>query len=327
MHLITGAAGFIGSELAHILHAQGEPLTLVDFPAPNGARSPNLAGLEQHDLLNAQNVFTKDAPTAALPSALAAHTTAVWHLGANSDTTTRDWDHLLHVNIGASQQLWRWCAEHKVPFYYASSAATYGSGEQGFSDRTPPGQLTPLNLYGKSKNDFDAWVLDQIAHGAPTPPRWAGFKFFNVYGARESHKGRMASILWKAQRDIAEHNVVKLFKSNHPDFADGEQRRDFVWVQDVIDQMRWVHNSQAPSDIYNAGTGVASTFLDMINAYFQARGEAPRIEFVPMPESLSNQYQNFTQADMGKLQQAGYAKSPTLPEQGVAQTLRGMRAR
>ncbi len=324
MHLITGAAGFIGAHLAHELHAEGHSLTLVDFPGDE-TKAVNLQGLEPHLLLNAAEVFSANAELPALNAVDPTVVQAVWHLGANSDTTTRDWPHLLHVNIGASQQLWRWCAEHHVPFFYASSAATYGDGAQGFSDRTPPEQLTPLNLYGKSKNDFDAWVLEQVANGAPAPPHWAGFKFFNVYGARESHKGRMASIIWKAERDIAEHNAVRLFKSNHPDFADGQQRRDFVWVQDVIDQMRWSHSTEAPSDIYNAGTGVASTFLDMINAYFAARGEEPRIEFVPMPESLSGQYQNFTQADMGKLRDAGYSAPPTLPEKGVAATLKRMR--
>lgn len=277
-------------------------------------------------MLDAASVFSAGAPTAALTPELRATVRAVWHMGANSDTTTRDWDHLLHVNVGASQQLWRWCAEHGVPFYYASSAATYGDGAQGFSDRTPPEQLTPLNLYGKSKNDFDAWVLNQVRAGQPAPPHWAGFKFFNVYGARESHKARMASILWKAERDIATLDHVQLFRSNDPSIADGEQRRDFVWVQDVIAQMRWVRAEQPPSGIYNAGTGVASTFVDMITAYFRARGEAPRIEFIAMPESLSAQYQNFTQADLSKLRDAGFSASPTLPEQGVSSTLRDIRA-
>lgn len=318
MHIVTGAAGFIGAHLAHDLHAQGEDLTLVDF-TPNEARARNLHGLEGHASTNAAKVFVLGDALPALPT----HTdvAAVWHLGANSDTTTRDWDHLLHVNIGASQQLWNWCAEHDVPFYYASSAATYGDGAQGFNDRTPPEALTPLNLYGKSKNNFDAWVLQQVATGAPQPPYWAGFKFFNVYGAREAHKGRMASILWKAERDMAALGRVQLFASNHKDFGDGEQQRDFVWVGEVIRQMRWVADQQAPSAIYNAGTGVACSFLEMINAYFAARGEAPRIEFVPMPESLVSQYQNYTQADMSRLREAGYTAPPVLPVEGVARTL------
>jgi ADP-L-glycero-D-manno-heptose 6-epimerase len=323
MHLITGAAGFIGAHLAHELHAEGASLALVDFPADE-LKASNLNGLESHALLNAANVFEKHALLPALSGVDAGAIQAVWHLGANSDTTTRDWDHLLHVNIGASQQLWRWCAEHGVPFYYASSAATYGDGAQGFSDYTPPEQLTPLNLYGKSKNDFDAWVLEQVAAGAPTPPHWAGFKFFNVYGAREAHKGRMASIIWKAERDMATLGRVQLFKSNHADFADGEQRRDFVWVGDVVAQMRWVAANNAPSSVYNAGTGVAYTFLEMIDAFFAAREESPNIEFVPMPDSLASQYQNFTCADMSKARQAGYTRTASAPADGVPRTVRGI---
>lgn len=323
MHLVTGASGFIGSHLANTLHADGAPLLLADF-VPSSERPKNLAGLEAAPFLDAATMFPAGAelPVLQPPESLE----AVWHLGANSDTTTRDWNELLQVNIGASQQLWRWCAANDVPFFYASSAATYGDGAMGFSDRTPPEELSPLNLYGRSKNDFDAWVREQLVKGAPQPPRWAGFKFFNVYGAREGHKGRMASIIWKAERDIAAHDCVKLFRSNHPEFADGEQRRDFVWVGDIVHQMRWVAARRAPNDIYNAGTGIASTFLDMITAYFAARGEAPRVEFVPMPEALSAQYQNYTCADMSTVQRAGYDRAPTLPSDGVAATLAEMRA-
>ena len=323
-HIITGAAGFIGAHLAHALHAEGESLALVDF-APDALKSRNLQGLEAHAFHNADSVFVAGAELPDIPAAQSTPS-AVWHLGANSDTTTRDWDHLLHVNVGASQQLWRWCAQHGVPFYYASSAATYGDGAMGFSDRTPPEQLTPLNLYGRSKNEFDAWVLEQVISGAPTPPQWAGFKFFNVYGAREGHKGRMASIIWKAERDIKALDRVQLFKSHDPSFADGEQRRDFVYVGDVLAQMRFVAGEKAPGQIYNAGTGVASTFLDMIHAYFAARGEDPRIEFVPMPESLVNQYQNYTRADMSTVRAVGYTKEPVLPALGVAHTLQEMSA-
>lgn len=326
MHLITGAAGFIGAQLAHALHAEGHHLVLCDFP-PSAIKRRHLEGLEAHRFVDAARLFPKGNPLPALAEAgIVDGTTisAVWHLGANSDTTASDWEELAHINVGASQQLWCWCAEAGIPYYYASSAATYGNGAQGFSDRTPPEALTPLNLYGRSKNVFDAWALEQQRAGAPTPPHWGGFKFFNVYGPRESHKGRMASILWKAERDMAALGRVQLFKSNHPDFADGEQRRDFVHVGDVVDEMRWVAAHRPPSGIYNAGTGVASTFLEMITAYFAALGKPPAIEFIPMPDALANQYQNFTQADMTAIRGAGYTKPPVLPAEGVERTLREM---
>jgi ADP-L-glycero-D-manno-heptose 6-epimerase len=317
LHLVTGSAGFIGSSLAHQLAAEGHDLVLCDFPA-SGEKAKNLEGLRPVTTIPPERLWGKGVPR------LPAKVDAVWHLGANSDTTAKDWDELTRVNITASQTLWRWCASEGVPYYYASSAATYGDGSAGFSDRIRPDRLSPLNLYGKSKNEFDAWALAEVAEGRAAPPKWAGFKFFNVYGAREAHKGRMASILWKAERDLAAHGKVLLFKSNDPGIADGEQRRDFVWVGEVIDQMRWVAAHPAPNAIYNAGTGVASTFLEMVHAWFKARGEAPRIELVPMPPDLSRQYQNFTRADMSALRDAGYDRAPVLPADGVARTLAGI---
>jgi ADP-L-glycero-D-manno-heptose 6-epimerase len=318
LHLVTGSAGFIGSHLAHQLAAEGHDLVLCDHPA-TGEKVKNLAGLAPLATIPPERLW--DGSPLTFPGTPA----AVWHLGANSDTTAKDWDELTRVNIAASQTLWRWCAAQGVPYYYASSAATYGDGSAGFSDRTAPRELTPLNLYGKSKNEFDAWVLAEVAAGRPQPPKWAGFKFFNVYGAREAHKGRMASILWKAERDIAAQGKVLLFKSNDPAIKDGEQRRDFVWVGEVLQQMRWVAAHGAPNTIYNAGTGVASTFLEMIHAWFAARGETPKIELVPMPPDLSKQYQNYTKADMSTLRNAGYDLPPVLPTEGVARTLAEIR--
>jgi ADP-L-glycero-D-manno-heptose 6-epimerase len=318
LHVVTGSAGFIGSHLAHDLAREGHDLVLCDHPA-GGEKAKNLAGLAPVASFLPERLW--DGSSLSFPATPA----AIWHLGANSDTTAKDWDELVRVNITASQTLWRWCAAHGVPYYYASSAATYGDGAAGFSDRTPPGRLSPLNLYGKSKNEFDAWVLAEVGAGRPTPPRWAGFKFFNVYGAREAHKGRMASILWKAERDIEALGRVQLFRSNDAAIKDGEQRRDFVWVGEVLQQMRWVAARGAPNAIYNAGTGVASTFLEMIHAWFAARGDAPQIELIPMPGDLSKQYQNYTRADMSTLRDAGYALPPVLPSEGVARTLAEIR--
>lgn len=315
-HLVTGAAGFIGSHLAHTLHAEGHELILCDF-LPGVEKARNLTGIDPAAFFSPEYLWAQRPSLPPLSSPIE----AIWHLGADSDTTTRDWDGLLRTNVRASQTLWRYCAEQGIPFYYASSAATYGDGSVGFSDRTPPAELAPLNLYGRSKNEFDAWVLAEIEAGRPAPPHWAGFKFFNVYGAREGHKGRMASILWKAARDMEAHGAVRLFRSNDPAIPDGEQRRDFVWVGEALAHMRWVARARPASAIYNSGTGHASTFLEMIHAWFAARGREPSIEFVPMPEALTRQYQNYTRADMSKLREAGYDGEPVLPEEGVRRTL------
>jgi ADP-L-glycero-D-manno-heptose 6-epimerase len=246
---------------------------------------------------------------------------AIFHLGACSSTTETDWDYLHFNNIEYSRRLWEWCARHHRPFYYASSAATYGDGSLGFDDRIPPERLRPLNLYGKSKNDFDAWVLAVVEQGRQTPPSWAGLKFFNVYGPRESHKGAMASVVWHARKQALATGDFALFRSNDPKFADGEQRRDFVSVEDCIDHLLWLRDHPEVSGIFNSGTGTSRTFADLVRAVFDALGLEPRIRYIDMPSSLGRQYQNFTQADMSKLGEVGYTKSPTSLEEGVRRTL------
>ncbi|HMD14772.1 MAG TPA: ADP-glyceromanno-heptose 6-epimerase, partial [Bacteroidota bacterium] len=243
---------------------------------------------------------------------------AIFHLGACSSTTETDWKYLQRNNIEYSQHLWNWCARKKKPFIYASSAATYGNGSSGYDDRTPPERLQPLNLYGRSKNEFDQWVLKHIFDGKQSPPRWAGLKFFNVYGPRESHKGAMASVVWKAYRQIETVGEVSLFRSNDPAIRDGEQKRDFVFVEDCIDHMLWLLQFPHVAGVYNSGTGEARTFLDLVRAVFTALNKKPRIRFVDMPAGLSAQYQNFTEAVMTKLRTAGYNKKATSLEEGVA---------
>ncbi len=310
MIAVTGAAGFIGSNLALRLAAQGEEVLLVDYPL-TPEKAPNLSGMEGCGFLEPQEFLRELESGGAAPE-------AIFHLGACSDTMETDWDYLRRNNIEYSQKLWEHCARAAKPYIYASSAATYGDGSNGFDDATPPQELRPLNLYGRSKNEFDLWALQQIAGGAPAPPRWAGLKFFNVYGPREAHKGPMASVVWKAYRNILEHGEMGLFRSNDPSIGDGEQKRDFVFVEDCIDHMLWLWKAPHDGGIYNSGTGQARTFLDLVRAAFAALELEPQIRFIDMPADLSAQYQNFTQATMTKLRATGYRKEPTPLEAGVA---------
>lgn len=310
MIVVTGAAGFIGSNLAHRLAADGAELTLVDHRL-TPAKAANLAGLRSFRFVE-HDLFLDE-----LGRRVASYE-AIFHLGACSSTTETDADYLQRNNVGYSQAVWTWCSAYGTPLVYASSAATYGDGGRGFDDRTPPEKLAPLNLYGKSKNDFDRWALAELAAGRPRPPGWAGLKFFNVYGPREQHKGSMASVAWQAYRQIQATGVVKLFRSTDPAYPDGGQRRDFVFVDDCVDHMLWLWKNPQASSIYNSGTGAARTFVDLAKAVFAALGQEPRIEFIDMPATLARQYQNYTQADMSKLRSAGYDRSPTSLESGVA---------
>lgn len=330
MIVITGAAGFIGSSLAARL-ASNHQLLLVDSEGAwerpciaelalscdsSASGSAAWDGANRTHCLLDQNEFLKQLADGTLAPE------AIFHLGACSSTTETNWNFLSENNIGYSQQLWNWCTEHHRPFFYASSAATYGDGKQGFDDRTPPEQLSPLNLYGKSKNDFDAWALEQANLGQ-TPPRWAGLKFFNVYGPRETHKGSMASVVWQAFQQIQQTGEVRLFRSTDPSIPDGHQKRDFVFVEDCVDHMIWLWQNDAPNAIYNSGTGQARTFLDLVHAVFDALNAPRRIKFIDTPAHLAKQYQNYTQAEMSKLQQAGYTKPATSLETGVRHTVAG----
>jgi len=319
MIAVTGAAGFIGSNLAHRLASLGHELVCVDHPL-SAAAAENFVGLAQFLYLR-HDLFLEKLSAGAL------EVEAVFHLGACSSTTETDADYLRRNNVEYSQRLWSWCAANRRPFIYASSAATYGDGEEGFDDRTLPDKLTPLNLYGKSKNDFDAWVYAEIAAGRPTPPGWAGLKFFNVYGPRERHKGPMASVVWQAYKQIRQTGKMRLFRSNDPAYPDGGQLRDFVFVDDCVDHMLWLRQHPQAAGIYNSGTGRARTFLDLVKAVFTALKLEPQIEFIEMPASLSKQYQNYTQADMSKLRAAGYDAPSTSLEEGVDRYVRFLKDR
>jgi ADP-L-glycero-D-manno-heptose 6-epimerase len=242
----------------------------------------------------------------------------IFHLGACSSTTETDWNYLADNNLAYSQKLWNWAAAHRARLLYASSAATYGDGENGFDDSLDLTRLCPLNLYGKSKHDFDLWVEEQVLLRVPQPVQSVGFKFFNVFGPGEGHKGRMASMVWHGYHQILKEGTVRLFESHRPDYAHGGQLRDFIYVKDVVRVMLSFAERREVSGLFNLGTGQARSFRDLIEATFAASGRPASIEYIPMPEDLRGRYQYFTQATMTKTARAGIVFQPTPLEDAVA---------
>ena len=309
MIVVTGAAGFIGSVLAvKLLEADYRHVVLVDDFSVE-AKRPN------HALLP----VTERVDRADFPTWLRANESQVqfiFHLGARTDTTEQDEALLNALNLAYSQEVWRLCVEFGLPLVYASSAATYGDGALGYSDsHDVVPDLRPLNPYGRSKNDFDAWALAQDRK----PYFWAGFKFFNVYGPNEFHKGRMASVVLHTFRQVQATGSMKLFRSHRPDFADGHQTRDFVHVEDVCDVLLHFmhHRIPAHSGLYNLGSGKGRTFLDLATATFRAMGKAPDISFVDTPEDIRDTYQYFTEADLSKLRANGCSTAFRSLEDGI----------
>ena len=315
MIVVTGAAGFIGSVLVGELNRRGrEDLVLVDAFG-RADRAANLAGkryarrVERADL----GAFLDELRVGEAP------VEAVYHMGARTDTAEPDRAVFERLNVAPSKALWRFCTERAVPLVYASSAATYGGGEHGYrDDHGVVERLAPLNPYGESKQAFDRWVLAQ----AETPPFWAGLKFFNVYGPNEYHKGRMASVIFHAFNQIGSTGRMRLFRSHRGDVADGHQARDFVWVGDLVDIALWLGERRPASGLYNVGTGEARTFLDLTRAVFASVGVPEDIGFVDTPADIRDTYQYFTEADMTKLRDAGYAAPFTRLEDGVARYVR-----
>jgi ADP-L-glycero-D-manno-heptose 6-epimerase len=246
---------------------------------------------------------------------------AIVHLGACANTMEADEAYLLRMNVEYSQNLWKFASKHKIPMIYASSAATYGDGAQGYDDdESKISALKPLNLYGESKQKFDIWALEQEKKGVH-PPTWAGFKFFNVYGFGEGHKGRMASVVLHSSGQIKSQGFVRLFRSHRAGIADGHQKRDFVFVGDVVSVLHFALDHPLKRGIYNLGTGQARTFLDLTRAVFKALHREEKIEFVDTPIEIRDKYQYFTEANMQKLKAAGYTKPFTSLEEGVKQYL------
>jgi len=315
MILITGGTGFIGSYLQAELAARGHETVVVDWLGDAGkwrnvARHPP-ARIVAPEALDA---FLAEEPKIDM----------VYHLGAISETTALDGDLVWRTNVILSQRLWDWCAARNVRFVYASSAATYGNGEQGFDD-DPAGldRLAPLNLYGWSKHVFDQHVMKRLDAGGPTPPQWAGLKFFNVYGPNEYHKGKMISVVKVKYDELAAGNPARLFRSDQPGLADGAQARDFIWVGDVVEVMLWLYETPGANGLFNLGTGTARTYLDLAHAVCDALGTERRVEFIDMPGSLKGQYQSFTQANMDRLRNAGYAGQFTTLEDGIRRYVQG----
>jgi len=314
MYVVTGGAGFIGSNIVAALEERGDDVIVVDALGSDD-KWRNIAKRRLVDLL---------PPSSELDS-VRGKVAGVIHMGAISSTTERDADLIVENNFRYSRYLWDWCAQNKVPFVYASSAATYGDGSLGFDDRDDSkhlAKLRPLNAYGWSKHLFDRWTCDRAKRGGATPPHWAGLKFFNVFGPNEFHKGGQRSVALQIFEQVARGEPVKLFASDHPKYPDGGQLRDFVWVGDCVDIALWFADGNRPSGLYNVGTGKASSVVDLANAVFIAMNKPPEIEFVPMPGVLKGRYQYFTQAEMKKIKAAGYSTEPTSLEEGVRHYVR-----
>jgi len=305
--LVTGAAGFIGSCMVGYLNRKGYHNIIIVDEFEDENKKPNyedkkiIARVDRNELLD----WLNDHPVKI---------DFVFHLGARTDTTEFDYAVLEKLNVDFSKKIWNYCIEKNIPLVYASSAATYGDGELGYKDdHELPNKLNPLNPYGKSKNEFDKWVLKEKKQ----PPFWAGLKFFNVYGPNEYHKERMASVIFHSFNQIKSSGKVKLFKSHKPEYKDGEQLRDFVYVKDVVDICYWLMNEKPASGLYNLGTGKARTFKDLVTAIFKSLDKEPVIEFIDTPLDIRDKYQYFTEADMTKLRDAGYKEDFYSLEEGV----------
>ncbi len=308
MIVVTGAAGFIASYLVGYLNEKGhEDLILVDDFSRED-KVPNYADKNYIQKIDRSNFLTWLSNNKEKID-------MIFHLGARTDTTEMSVEIFNELNLNYSKEIWTICADKKIPLVYASSAATYGGGEFGYDDSHEViSKLKPLNPYGESKNDFDKWVLTQTNK----PPFWAGLKFFNVYGPNEYHKGRMASVIFHTFKQIKENGKMNLFRSHNPNFSDGGQLRDFVYVKDVASVCEYLMNEKPQSAIYNLGSGKARTFLDLATLTFKALNLEPKIEFVDTPIDIRDKYQYFTEANMSKLIQSGYSKPFYSLEEGVS---------
>jgi ADP-L-glycero-D-manno-heptose 6-epimerase len=323
MYVITGGAGFIGSNVAHALAGRGARVVIVDRLCRE-EKWRNLAACDIYDIVKPD----------ALADWLDRHRSeveTVVHMGAIASTMEPDVDLIAETNFRLSCLLWHWCSQQQKRFLYASSAAIYGGGELGFDDSDTSSKalarLRPLNAYGWSKLLFDRWVARQVEAGKEPPPQWVGLRFFNVYGPHEYHKQGMQSVVAHAYRQATSGTHINLYRSHRPDCADGRQMRDFIYVTDCVEVVLWFLGQPRLSGLFNCGTGVARTFLDLAQAVFAALGRTMQVEFVDMPAAIKENYQYFTQANLGRLRGVGYVQPFTSLENGVEDYVKRFLAR
>jgi len=307
MIIVTGAAGFIGSYLIQRLNQDNFNAIIAVDEFDNEEKNKNLVGLKIKEKIDRDQFLSwLDTNYETVEF--------IFHIGARTDTAEFDLNLLNKLNTQYTKDIWTRCCNYQIPLVYASSAATYGLGESGYDDdESKISQLKPLNPYGQSKQDFDVWALGQ----KEKPFFWVGLKFFNVYGPNEYHKGRMASVIWHAYNQIKKTGKMKLFKSHNPDYKDGEQMRDFVYVKDVAEVCMFFMHHRKNSGIYNLGSGTARTFLDLVKAVFKTLGQPENIKFIDTPADIRDKYQYFTEAKMEKLKGIGYPNEFTSLENGV----------
>jgi ADP-L-glycero-D-manno-heptose 6-epimerase len=313
MYIVTGGAGFIGSNIVAGLEQAGlGPIVVSDWLGTD-MKWRNIAKRTLFDVVTPENL-------AEFLNRHGGEINAVIHMGAISATTHKNVDEIVQNNIRLSLDLWDWCALTRVPLIYASSAATYGDGNESFDDRRDASalkNLNPLNAYGWSKHMVDRRIQHDLDAGRPHPPQWVGLKFFNVYGPNEFHKGDMMSVPCKRYPELLDGEPFRLFASDRPDYEDGGQRRDFVYVKDCVDVILWALRTPEVSGLFNCGTGRATSFRELAEATYKAMQREPAIEYIPMPDQLKGKYQYFTQAEMGKLRDAGYDGQFRTVEQGM----------
>jgi ADP-L-glycero-D-manno-heptose 6-epimerase len=307
MIIVTGAAGFIGSYLIGRLNADNFNYIIAVDDFSNPEKNKNLEGKKIQERVDRKDFFSWLDKNYTLVE-------FILHIGARTDTSEFDKKIFDELNLNYSKKTWEACCQYQIPLVYASSAATYGLGEYGYDDneKNIP-KLKPLNPYGESKNDFDKWVLEQ----KQKPFFWAGLKFFNVYGPNEYHKGRMASVIFHAYQQILKTGAIKLFRSHNPEFKDGEQMRDFIYVKDVVEVIMFLVNHRKNSGIYNLGSGKARTFVDLAKNTFKSMNKKADISFIDTPSDIRNKYQYFTEAKMDKLKGIGYKKEFHSLEDGI----------